>query len=350
MKYLLKIFAINFLFIFIFIGIIEFVFGDWLKSNNFGYAIREHRNINIPMSVKFDGKKYDYFFKRNSLGFIGGEINPEEIKIIFLGGSTGEEMFKPYQHSLVGKLNEKLFKDKFKYLIVNASKGGKSTRGYVNDFAYWFSRIEKFNPKVFIFYIGINDSMLNLPGHFDEIEKKNLFEKIEDYLKNNSIFYRLKKKIEIKYFSKIRKYYGLRDESLYKNFKLINYEDAKKKYTKNKLDKNNKIILKNFKKNLENLKKIINDKNINPIFITQIKYNGLEDKNLFLINEYLKEFCKTNNYDVIKLDEMNYNLDEKDFYDNVHTTIKGSEKISNLLYPKLKKYLEKNINHKKQKN
>ena len=47
---------------------------------------------------------------------------------------------------------------------------------------------------------------------------------------------------------------------------------------------------------------------------------------------------------------MNYNLDEKDFYDNVHTTIKGSEKISNLLYPKLKKYLERNINHKKQKN
>ena len=40
------------------------------------------------MSVKFDGKKYDYFFKRNSLGFIGEEINPEEIKIIFLGGST----------------------------------------------------------------------------------------------------------------------------------------------------------------------------------------------------------------------------------------------------------------------
>ena len=192
--------------------------------------------------------------------------------------------------------------------------------------------------------------MLNHPGHFDEIEKKNLFEKIEDYLKNNSIFYRLKKKIEIKYFSKIRKYYGLRDESLYKNFKLINYEDAKKKYTKNKLDKNNKIILKNFKKNLDNLKKIINDKNINPIFITQIKYNGLDDKNLYLINEYLKEFCKTNDYDVIKLDEMNYNLDEKDFYDNVHTTINGSKKISNLVYPKLKKYLERNINHLKQKN
>ena len=45
---------------------------------------------------------------------------------------------------------------------------------------------------------------------------------------------------------------------------------------------------------------------------------------------------------IIKLDEMNYILDEKDFYDNVHTTIRGSEKISNLIYPDLKKFLKNN--------
>ena len=33
----------------------------------------------------------------------------------------------------------------------------------------------------------------------------------------------------------------------------------------------------------------------------------------------------------------------KDFYDNVHTTIKGSEKISNLIYPDLKYILEKQL-------
>ena len=41
-----------------------------------------------------------------------------------------------------------------------------------------------------------------------------------------------------------------------------------------------------------------------PIFITQIKYDGISDYNLYLVNKYLKKFCKENNYEIIKLDEM----------------------------------------------
>ena len=37
---------------------------------------------------------------------------------------------------------------------------------------------------------------------------------------------------------------------------------------------------------------------------------------------------------------MNFKLDDKDFYDHVHTTVKGSKKISNLIYSDLKKYLK----------
>ena len=37
---------------------------------------------------------------------------------------------------------------------------------------------------------------------------------------------------------------------------------------------------------------------------------------------------------------MNFKLDNKDFYDQVHTTIKGSKKITNLIYSDLKEYLE----------
>ena len=74
-------------------------------------------------------------------------------------------------------------------------------------------------------------------------------------------------------------------------------------------------------------------------FITQIQFDGINNKKLFIINEYLKEFCKINNYNIIKLDEMNYDLNDKDFYDEVHTTIEGSRKISNLIYKDIKKYL-----------
>ena len=339
MKNLLKLIIFN---IFVFISliiIIELIFGNWTKNNNFGFSIRELRNVNIPISVKYDQKKYNYNFKRNNYGFIGEEIHPENIKIVFMGGSTGEEMFKPYKYSIVGLLNSRFEKDEMKFKIINASKGGKTTRGYINDFLYWFPKIENFNPNIFIFYIGLNDSSLNLPDHFDEIVKKKKLDKFEDYIKNNSIFYELKKKIKFKYFSKIRKYYGLEDQNLYIDYEFVNYKSAKLKFSKQNINEENLIKLQNFSKNLENLKYIIVKEKINPIFITQIQYDGLNNHSLFLINEYLKKFCKKNNFKIIKLDEMNYILDNKDFYDHVHTAIKGSEKITNLIYSDLKAYL-----------
>ena len=111
-----------------------------------------------------------------------------------MGGSTGEEMFKPYKYSIIGLLNNKFKDDEINFKIFNASKGGKTTRGYVNDFLYWFPKIKNFNPDTYIFYTGLNDSSLSLPDHFDEIVKENKYDKLEDYIKNNSIFYVLKKK------------------------------------------------------------------------------------------------------------------------------------------------------------
>ena len=74
-------------------------------------------------------------------------------------------MFIPYEYSIVGSLNQKLKKNGIKLNIINASQGGKSTLGYINNFNHWFSKIKNFNPKIFIFYIGINDSYLKDPNY-----------------------------------------------------------------------------------------------------------------------------------------------------------------------------------------
>ena len=183
-----KIISLNLLIFIIGLLILELIFGSWFKKDSFGYAIRDQRNVKIPISVKYDQKKYNYFFERNDLGFIGDEIDPKEIDVVFLGGSTGEEMFIPPKYRIVDQLNLKLKKDDFDIKIINASKGGKSTRGYVNDFKYWFPKIESFKPKIVIFYIGVNDSALDVPKHFDNVERFKFSERAEDYIKNNSIF------------------------------------------------------------------------------------------------------------------------------------------------------------------
>ena len=338
MKYI-KLISINSFIFFLLIIIFELIFGNWFKENNFGYSARELRNIEIPMSVKYGGKNYNYTFKRNNFGFIGEDIDPEKIKILFLGGSTGEQMYIPGKFSIVGQLNKKLNIEKQDLKIINASKGGKSTRGYVNDFVKWFPKVEKLKPEIVIFYTGLNDSTLKLPHHFDELDRKVFFEKLEDFFKNNSIIYKFKKKIENKYFNPLRVYYGLEKENLYLDYKFIDYNNAVKKFKKFEKNDENFEVIKNFEANLNNLKKIIIKNKIKPIFITQIRFDGISDYNLFLVNERLKKFAERNNFEIIKLDEIIDGMKKNDFYDEVHTSISGSVKISNYIYPKLKRII-----------
>ena len=343
-KKFLKIIYINFLIFFILVLLFEIIFGYWLKDENFGIFIRDQRNIEKRFETLHKGQKYNYIFKRNSLGFIGEEIDPKKIKVVFEGGSTGEQLFTPPNYRIVDQLNSFLKRDQTDIQIINASKGGKTTRGYYNDFKNWFPKIKNFNPKIFIFYTGHNDASLKIKGQFDKVKRDNSFDQLEDYIKNNSKIYEIKAKIQSKYFGKIRRNYGLYEKDLYFNYRYIDYKEAKIKYNLKDLNTEEENLLKNFEKNLLNLDKKIIETKVIPIFITQVRFDGLGKKTLFLINETLKKFCEERNYDIIKLDEIVEGFEINDFYDDIHTGIDGSIKISKIIYLPLKKKLIKYLN------
>jgi lysophospholipase L1-like esterase len=337
----IKIVFFNLSIFIILILLFELFFGYWFKKDSFGIYIRDQRNIEKKFDIIHNNNNYKYTFKRNSLGFIGEEIDAKKIKIVFEGGSTGEQLFTPPNYRLVDQFNSYFKNDKIDIKIINASKGGKTTRGYYNDFKNWFPKIKNFDPKIFIFYTGHNDASLKLPKHFDDMKRENFFDQIEDFIKNNSIIYELKVKIKNQYFGKIRTNYGLYEKDLYDDYKYINYQEAKIKFNLKNLNLEEKNLLNNFEKNLLNLDKKITETKVVPIFITQVRFNGISTKTLFLVNETLKEFCKLRNYHIIKLDEIVEGFEKNDFYDKIHTGINGSQKISKILYPYLKEILIK---------
>ena len=331
---IIKILFINCIIFFSLIFIFEIFFGYWFKENNFGFIMRFERQKQIYYETIHDEKKYSFFYKRNFYGFRGEEADPKNIKIVLLGGSTGNQRVTPENLTIVGLLNTKLNKDGYNFKIYNSSTDGKSTKGYANDFKYWFPKIPNFNPKIVIFYTGIIDSNLSHDEKFDYPWRESAFEKFSDYVKNSSKIVELVKKIKFKYFAKLKREYGLATvgTDLYENFNYINYDQAKKIHN-NKIP--NELLLSQFEKKLEALDFYIIKYQIIPVFITQINYDGLSNYNLYLINEKLKEFCKKRNYNIIKLDEKIISLEKKTFFDPIHTLIKGNKIISNNIYPDL---------------
>ena len=337
-----KILLINItVFIFI-ITIIEIIFGYWFKDNNFGIYTRSERNVKEVINFEHKENKLKHIYKRNFYAFRGEDFKPSEVQIVFLGGSGGNQRLTPENLTIVGNLNLFFKNDNTKLKIYNASTDGKSTRGYVNDFLYWFPKIPNFKPKVFIFYIGVNDSNPYPEGakHYDLKLADNTILKIRDYIKNNSFTFELIKKVEDKYFPKLTSAYVTTNENLYENFNFIDFAEAKKKYSNIELDNHEKKMVLAFKDRLINLNIQILKYNIYPIFITQIQYDGLRDHYLFLIIQELKKFCEENDYSIIALDEITSEFDKNDFYDTVHTTVAGSKKIAKIIYPTLVKILK----------
>ena len=322
---------------------IECIFGYWFKENNFGIYMRSERNRSDLFKATHNDKEYTFYYKRNFYAFRGDEFDPSDVEVVFEGGSSGNEKFLPEEYTIIGNLNKYFKENNSEIIIYNASTDGKTTRGYVNDFLYWFPKIPNFNPKFFIFYIGMNDSKYQYE-RYDYKFPKTRSKKLRDYIKNNSIILGMTKKIENKYFPQLTEVYTISNKELYKNFEYVNFEEAKKKHSLNNLTEEEKSLLLTFKSRLKNLKIIIKKNKFIPIFITQIKFNGLSDKNLFLTNQELKRFSKSNNFHLIALDELTNNMEINDYFDPLHTSISGSEKIAMTLYPYLKKILEHDKN------
>ena len=326
--------------IFLFLLILgEGVLGYWFSKDNFGIYMRKERNKNWETISNFNNQQYKFFYKRNFYGFRGDEFNPNDVKIVFEGGSTGNERFTPEEYTIVGLLNQKFKSDQIDLKIYNASTDGKSLRGMIYDFNHWFPKINNFKPEYIIFYLGLNDRALSDQVNermFDLHIQEKRIDRIKDYIKNNSFIYERYKTIANKYFPKQTSGYFVDNDELYKDFKYFGYKQAKE--LNKDISNEDRILIKQLEKRLLVLKKILIKNKITPIFITQITFNGIKDQKLFWINEKLKDFSKNNGFQLIKLDEI-INMSLYDFYDEMHTTPKGSKKIADAIYPYLKKML-----------
>ncbi len=336
-----KIIKYNFLIFLVLITLLEVIFGYWFKKENFGIYMRKERKVNWQTTSSFYGKNYNFFYKRNFWGFRGQEFDPENVKIIFVGGSTGNQRFTPENLTIVGLLNDKFEDLNPKLKIFNASTDGKSVSGYINDFDFWFPNIPNFDPSYAIFYIGINDRFDNYDGRYflDKKVSEQKIDQIKDYIKNNSLMVDKFKLVKNKYFPKNTFAYDLSSNDLYDKFEYVNYKDALELH-KNPNDKN-LILVKNFRSKLNNLKIKIEEFKIKPIFISQLMYDGLKDEKLFLVNNELKNFAIENKYFIIPLDEI-LSMKKNDFFDTAHTTPQGSKRIADKIFPLLLNFLKEN--------
>jgi len=295
----------------------------------------------------------------NSLGFRGEEPPANFssfLKIITVGGSTTECTFLSDGKTWTDVLAKKL-KINFKHLWMNnAGFDGHSTFGHI---VLMEDYITKLKPQIVLFLIGANDQGRDDLGEQDMEIMRNRFDfySIKGFLKsmaNHSEvfslglnFYRYWKSIEIgvehtefkfEIYKKVDMNYYLSDDyikSQKKNLQL------------------SKISAQGFRRRLLKLIDISRENNIEPILITQPAFYGdfIDDvtkvdfkftefswESLEVFNDVTRQVGKENNILVIDL-AREMPKSSRYYYDFLHYTNEGAEKVAEIIYNRLYPYL-----------
>ena len=351
MKSLIKIISINFL-IFIFcIIILEIFFGFWFADHSFGPYMREHRLKNNHYVLTYGNKTYDYIYRRNYHGFRGQEIDPSKINAVIIGGSTVDERYKPEEETITENLNMIIKNRGYNFKIINAGIEGQSTFGYIYNFKHWFPKLKDFSPKLYIFYVGINDNgwittdkkveeNLGGDGHVKNPEKLEVF---FDTLKSNSFFYDKLRILKHKYYKseKTMKY----DVKFYQNQDLSEYEyiDYNKALKLHKVDNLNikyKKAISSYLNRIDIIIDFVKKRKGIPLFINQVHYVGLADEGLFILNHSLINYCKEREIYCIDLGKK-FKGQLSYWYDSGHTTPLGSRMIAETVINELLEIVDK---------
>ena len=331
----IKIIFINISVFLVLLIFLDLIFGSWFK-NNFNLRLSSERNIYRVYKFDFKNNKGDSLYIRNDYGFRVKNLENfslKKIDVVFAGGSTTNQKFVDYDNSIVGILQNKLGKINF----VNAGVDGMSIVGHINSFKYWFNKIDKLNPKYYIFYIGINDQHLSKTKNQNSVDfliESSTEGKIREYMEANSFFYKKFRKLKTSLYlnhgflkganqvNKKTKVYGERPDT-----KFIQYND----YQKNpNIDKDFQELYENY---LNQLTKLVLNSGSKIIYIPQLSGNGINNK-LFNINETIVKHCldfKLICFNLPKEVDLNYN----DFYDWAHLNVQGSTKVAGYIYKKL---------------
>ncbi len=331
-----KVLTFNFFIFFFLIFIIEIFFGSWFK-NNFKLTLSSERNINRAYKFDFTNHKGQSQYIRDNLGFRikNKETVSEDVDVIFAGGSTINQKFLNYDQTIVGLLQKKINNLK----LVNSGIDGMSIVGHINSFNLWYDKIDNFNPKYYIFFIGINDQYLfsdNEIRSIDKLSESSKYEMIREYLESNSFFYKKFRIFKTILFTKYNLDIGANQVN--KKTKVYGERSDTKFISYKKFAEENTLNMKYQEIYQVYLEKLTNEafkRNAKIIYFTQTSGNGMNER-LYSISISIMNHCKSFNLICFNLAQ-ELDLNSNDFYDWAHVNFNGSKKISDYFYKKLNK-------------
>ncbi len=357
-RYGAKVLLFNIFFSGIIIFVFELKFGNWMENYNIEKLSIPYMNSTYKFSVK-DLYPWDedyVIYRRDKYGFRSKYESVEDIDILTIGGSTVDQIYISEGYTFQDVMQREFQNNGKSIDIVNAGIDGHSTVGHIIFFDYWFGQIPNFRPKYILVYVGGNDfynvifserikNFKNFRMQGSEGQKG-----VINYIRLNSISYHFIRTI-IGFCITKNNFHG------YVSF---DFQDWTDELVLENPEVLLKIGLQQYQERLFELSNKIINFGSKPIFVSHSarrSYDFVDGTLLGMKNFAAFDGHNINGTDYFKIMEIMHGITEKvakdvdaiylnlfeelsfdlneDFYDPIHTTPKGSEKIGKYIFEQL---------------
>ncbi|MCP9764541.1 SGNH/GDSL hydrolase family protein [Lacihabitans soyangensis] len=315
-----------------------------LKGNNI--VLPKNQQYNLP-NEKFTKISKNAVHTKNSIGFRGEEwdLSSKRTKMLFVGGSTTECFYIDDKKHWPYLLSQKLGPN---FLVNNAGLNGHSTVGHISLLNGYLAQLK---PDYAFFLIGINDLATTDNGG-NSFDSKLVEKNMEYFVLQIEEYSRLVNLLHSFYRSYQAFKLGVKDNAEWH----LESQKELKSLPQNEMDeilKKHKNAQEGYKKRILEIINICKSNNVKPVFLTQpllfgegidpttgldlAKYqvyifSGLQySQKLEPYNQTLRQVCTESQIQMIDLAKL-LPKDSKYFFDDMHFSDAGCEKISEIIF------------------
>jgi len=319
--------------------ILEAVFGRWFWAGPLD-KILVPRNAHVIYHIDTPTGKRDVLYTTDAFGLRGKHARPADIDVLTIGGSTTNQARITDGETWQDVMTERFAADGRRLIVSSAGVDGHSTVGHIKSFSLWLNHVPGLKPKWILAYIGINDR--HIRPEKDRLALHEIDVSLKRRITENSAIYQLYRIVR-----------GMIEAEAYDVAHMrkgTGAPERRQPFAPPPATAKQQQALAAYEARIRALNAEILRFGARPIYVTQplahayrdgddiITREGMQPADYFWmwrLNARLMRVCAALKAVCIDL-ESELKFEPSEFYDFVHNTPAGAEKIGAYLYRELK--------------
>lgn len=139
----------------------ELTFGTWFTKDPLDrQGLLRNSTATVAAGTLYPGG-YDFIYRRDAWGFRGAGLDTAKITILTMGGSTTNQPTLPDEQTWQAVMEREFRAAGHDVVIANAGIDGQSTVGQVRAFETWLPHVPGLNPRFVLFSVGLDEAQVS---------------------------------------------------------------------------------------------------------------------------------------------------------------------------------------------